>query len=282
MPAIHIVTDSACDLAPELAEDRGVKVVPLSIRFGSEQLADRTELSTKEFWDRVTTGSVMPQTAAPSPGAFEEAFLGAAGDGAEGVVCVCLSSKLSATYEVARSAAAAVADRIPVCVFDSLAVSVAQGMLVVAAWQAAGDGAGLDEIEAELAGKLSRTKIYGTIDSLDFLRRGGRMGGAAALVGSMLSIKPVVEVRGGTVELESRQRTRSRALAYLTSKVSNAGDVSWVGVMSGAAADAGELVAMVREAVPGCEPVVVELGPVVGSHTGPGTLGLAFETTSRP
>src|SRR5579863_1380511 len=108
MSGIRVVTDSACDLPPQLAEDRGVRIVPLTIRFGAEELVDRDELSTKEFWDRVTTGSVIPETAAPSPGAFQTAFLAAADEGAQGVICISLSSGVSATYQAACTAAEAV------------------------------------------------------------------------------------------------------------------------------------------------------------------------------
>lgn len=279
MAGIRIVTDSACDLPRDRAEERGIRVVPLAIRFGDEELLDRVELSAADFWHRLRDGAPIPKTAAPSQGAFETAFLEAADEGADGIVCVCLSSALSATYEAACAAAKSVANTVPVSVFDSLGFSLAQGMLVEAAWKAASEGRGLDAIVSDLTDQRQRTRVYGTIDSLEFLHRGGRIGGASALLGSMLSIKPVVEIRNGAVEQESRQRTRSRALSYLASKAAAAAPVEWVGIMNGAAGDLDEFVAQVKQALPGSDPLVVELGPVVGSHTGPGTLGVAFEVT---
>src|SRR5579863_3313055 len=176
MPGIRVVTDSACDLPPQLAEDRGVRVVPLSIRFGDEEFVDREQLSTKEFWDRVTTGTVMPETAAPSPGAFRAAYLAAAEEGAEGVVCVTLSSGVSATYQSAVTAAADIGGEIAVSVVDSQSMTMGQGHMVLAALEAAEAGAGMAEIEAELESCRARSQVFGVIDSLEFLKRGGRIG----------------------------------------------------------------------------------------------------------
>jgi DegV family protein with EDD domain len=277
MPGIHVVTDSACDLTPELADERGIRVVPLSIRFGDEELVDRQELSVKEFWDRVVTGPHMPETAAPSPGAFQQAFLDAAGAGAEGVVCVNLSSGLSATYQSACTAADAVAGQIPVRVVDSLSVTMGLGLMVLTTTELAAEGHGLDEIATALEDVRSRTHVYGVVDSLDFLKRGGRIGGAQALLGSLLSIKPVIDVRDGVVEVESKQRTRSRALDYLAGKALEAGRLDGLAMASGVAPDADELVSKLAGADCRGELVVSDLGPVIGAHAGPGTIGVCFQ-----
>jgi DegV family protein with EDD domain len=281
MASIQVVTDSACDLSPTTAEERGVRVVPLTIRFGSEELVDRDELSGKEFWDRVITGPDMPATAAPSPGAFQQAFLDAHAAGASGVVAVMLSSGLSATYQSACAAAEAVADRIPVRVVDTLSVTMGQGLLVLAAADLVSSGAGLDAVAAELEDLKGRTHVYGVVDSLDYLRRGGRIGGAAQLVGSLLSIKPVIHVVDGVVEVESKQRTRSRALAYLANKAVEAGPLDRLGATNGAAPDFEEVLDMLRKASTEHELVVGELGPVVGSHAGPASVGVCFITKAR-
>ncbi len=210
MASIQVVTDSACDLLTTTTEEHDVRVVPLTIRFGPEELVDRDELSGKEFWDRVITGPHMPATAAPSPGAFQAAFLEAHEAGKSAVVCATISSGLSATYQSAVTAAETVADRIPVRVVDTLSVTMGQGLLALAASDMAAAGASLDDIVAALEDMKGRTHVYGVVDSLDYLRRGGRIGGAAKLMGSLLSIKPVIEVREGVVEVESKQRTRAR------------------------------------------------------------------------
>jgi DegV family protein with EDD domain len=278
MASIQVVTDSACDLMPTTTEERGIRVVPLTIRFGAEELVDREELSGKEFWDRVITGPDMPATAAPSPGAFQEAFLEAHAAGRTGVVCVAISSGLSATYQAACTAAEAVADRIAVRVIDTRSATMGQGLLALAAVDLTSSGASLDDIAAAMEDVKARTQVYGVVDSLDFLRRGGRIGGAAQLVGSLLSIKPVIHVRDGVVEVESKQRTRSRSLRYLANKALEAGPLERLATANGAAPDFDEFLDMVRPARPEHDLVTGELGPVVGSHTGPGTVGVCFIT----
>jgi DegV family protein with EDD domain len=281
MASIQVVTDSACDLLTTTTEECDVRVVPLTIRFGPEELVDRDELSGKEFWDRVITGPDMPATAAPSPGVFQEAFLEAHAAGKSAVVCATISSGLSATYQSAVTAAETVADRIPVRVIDTLSVTMGQGLLALAAADMAADGASLDDIVAALEDMKGRTHVYGVVDSLDYLRRGGRIGGAAKLVGSLLSIKPVIEVRDGVVEVESKQRTRTRSLQYLANKAIEAGPLERVGASSGVAPDFDLVLDMLRKARSDHELVTGELGPVVGSHTGPGSVGVCFIAKAR-
>jgi len=277
MSGIKVVTDSACDLSSAMVEERGIKVVPLTIRFGEEEFVDRQELSTKEFWDRVTTGSIIPDTAAPSPGSFRDAFLEAADEGADGVACITLSSGVSATYQSAVAAAADVADRIRVSVTDSLSLTMGLGLLVLSAADAAESGAALDDVDGEVRRWRDRTRVLGVIDSLEFLKRGGRIGGAQQLMGSLLSIKPVIEIRQGIVEVESRQRTRARSLQYLADKVQSAGPLQRVAVANGAAADIGELLSRLTDIDTVNEMIVTDLGPVVGAHGGPGTVGVCFQ-----
>ena len=281
MASIQVVTDSACDLSTTTTEEHYVRVVPLTIRFGAEELVDRDELSGKEFWDRVVTGPDMPATAAPSPGAFQQAFLDARDAGSSGVVCATISSGLSATYQSACTAAEAVSDRIAVRVVDTQSVTGGQGLLALAAADMASGGASLDDIAAALEDMKTRTHVYGVVDSLDYLRRGGRIGGAAKLVGSLLSIKPVIEVREGVVEVESKQRTRSRSLQYLANKAIEAGPLERLAATSGIAPDFDQVLDLLRRAQPEHELVVADLGPVVGSHTGPGSVGVCFITKPR-
>ena len=216
---VKIVTDSSCDLPETLVSELGIDVVPLKIRFGSEELVDRRDLTPAEFWARCGASAELPSTAAPAPGEFEEVFRKAAADGAEGVVCVNLSSKLSATGEAAQAAARAVADAVPVRVVDSLSVTLGEGMIVVEAARRAADGAGLDDIVALAEDMARRTKVYGSLDTLEYLKRGGRIGAAQALLGSILSIKPCIEVVDGKVEPGPKQRTRSRSLQWLADEV---------------------------------------------------------------
>ena len=281
MGSIQVVTDSGCDLMPATADEHDVTVVPLTIRFGDEEFVDREELSTKEFWDRVVTGPHTPETAAPSPGAFQQAYLRAAEAGRSGVLCLTISSRLSATYQAAVTAAASVQDRIPVRVVDTLSVTLGQGVLALAAAEMAARGDDLDTMERALLDKVPRTHVYGVIGSLDYLKRGGRIGGAAHLVGSLLSIKPVIEVRDGVVEVESKQRTRARAMQYLAERATSAGRLEWLGLADGVAPDIAEVVSVVQGATCDHELVLADLGPVVGAHAGPQSVGLCFVTAPR-
>ncbi|HET9078843.1 MAG TPA: DegV family protein [Acidimicrobiales bacterium] len=271
------MTDSACDLLDETLSELGIGLVPLRIRFGDDELVDRVELSTKDFWARCASSPVLPSTAAPSPGQFQEAFEAMGAAGADGVVCVNLSSKLSATIEAARQAARALEGRLPVRVVDSLSVSLGQGLVASEAAKAAAAGRSLDEVVAVAEKAVHEMKLYGAIDTLENLKKGGRIGGAQALLGSMLAIKPVIEVRDGVVEQESKQRTRSRSLRYLADKVKAAGPVSRLAVFSADAPDLDDFLALLSDVKPTQgDTLLGDVGPVIGAHAGPGAIGVAW------
>jgi DegV family protein with EDD domain len=278
MARIRVVTDSACDLSAEMAEEHGLTIVPLSIRFGSEEFVDGSTLSTDEFWARCKASSVLPETSAPSPGAFREAFMAAADDGYDGVVCINLSSEVSATYQAAVAAAKTVGDRIPVRTVDSRSLTMGLGLMVLDAAELASGGSSLDDLVERVTSLIPRTLVYGALDTLEHLEKGGRIGGARALLGSLLSIKPVVTLVDGRVEEESKQRTRARSLRYLADKAKEAPPISRLAVCDGAAADIDQMLGML-DGIPTDHPLVVtDLGPVVGTHTGPGTIGLCIVT----
>jgi DegV family protein with EDD domain len=278
MARIRVVTDSACDLPAELAAELGVTVVPLSIRFGSEEFVDGSTLSTDDFWAKCAANAQLPETSAPSPGAFQEAFVAAADEGYEGVLSLSLSSGVSATFQSAVAASKSVADRIAVRTVDTRSMTMGQGLMVMDLAEMAADGATLDELESRAIELIPRTEVYGIVDTLEHLEKGGRIGGAKALLGSLLSIKPVVALVDGVVEEESKQRTRARSIKYLADKAKNSAPISRLGVANGAATDVSEFLDLIKD-VPTEHPlVVVDLGPVVGTHTGPGTIGLCIIT----
>ena len=162
MPGVHIVTDSACDLTDQLVKEHNIIVVPLTIRFGEEELEDRRQLSCEEFWDRCRGKGALPETAAPSPGAFQAAFQQAADEGADAVLCLTLSSKVSGTYSSAVTAAGSF-DAVPVRVVDTFSLTMGQGLLVIAAAEEAAAGASLDELVAATEDRIPRTRIYGVL-----------------------------------------------------------------------------------------------------------------------
>ena len=276
MPGVRIVTDSACDLPPEVSEENQIDIVPLTIRFGEEELLDRRDLTPEQFWARCASSPRLPETAAPSPGAFQEAYQRAADEGAAGIVCVNLSSALSATYQSAVTAAQSVAGRVPVRVVDSRSVSIAQGLMVLAAARMAREGKSLDDVAGAAEDLVGRTRVFAALDTLENLKKGGRIGGAEAFLGSLLSIKPIIEVRDGVVESESRQRTRSRSIQYLVEKVRQFGEVENLAVVHARAPDVNQLVDLLAAVYPRERILVGQVGPVIGTHAGPGTIGVAF------
>lgn len=273
---VRVVTDSACDLPQELIDALGIAVVPLTIRFGDEEFVDREELSADAFWDRLRSSDALPETAAPSAGAFEARFRDLIGRGATGIVCINLSSRLSATMQAAQVAAASVGDECPVQVIDSLTCSMGLGALCLTAARRAADGDPLDRIVDEVIGRRDRTRLFGALDTLEFLKKGGRVGNARALLGSMLSIKPVVEVRDGVVEEAGKVRTRSKSLKVLVDKVA-AQPIDSLGVLHGQADDLDELLELLNPIKPRDEIVTGVVGPVIGTHAGPGVIGVTFQ-----
>ncbi|HEY8217759.1 MAG TPA: DegV family protein [Acidimicrobiia bacterium] len=273
---VRVVTDSACDLPQELVDELQIEVVPLTIRFGSEELVDREELSTDQFWDRLRATQVLPETAAPSAGAFEACFRALIDDGATGIVCINLSSRLSATMQAAQLAAASVEASCPVEVVDSLTCSMGLGALCITAARRAADGGTLEKIVDEVTDRRDRTHLFGSLDTLEFLKKGGRIGNARALLGSMLSIKPVVEVRNGVVEEAGKVRTRSKSLKLLADKVA-AQPIDSLAVLHGQAGDVDELLDMLTASYPRDQIVTGIVGPVIGTHAGPGVIGVTFQ-----
>lgn len=274
--AVRVVTDSACDLPDNLAEALGIEIVPLSIRFGDEEFVDREELSVDAFWDRLRTSTDLPETSAPSAGAFESKFRDLIRRGATGIICINLSSRLSATMQAAQVAATTVRDDCPIVVIDSLTASMGLGALCLTAARRAADGERLEPIVEAVLSRRDRTRLFGALDTLEFIRRGGRIGGARAMLGSMLSIKPLVEVRGGVVEEAGKVRTRSKALQALADRV-RAQPIENCAVLHGQADDVDDLLERIGDAIPRDDIVVGTVGPVIGTHAGPGVIGVTFQ-----
>jgi DegV family protein with EDD domain len=277
MGGIKIVTDSASDLPPDMAERHDISVVPLTIRFGDTELLDRRDLTPDQFWSRCASSSVLPETAAPSPGAFQQTFEQAAADGYDGIVCICLSSALSATFQSATAGAQAMGDAIPMRVIDSRSITMGQGLMALSAARLSAEDKGLEDVAGLVQELISRTRVYGALDTLENLKKGGRIGGASAFLGSLLSIKPIIVVRDGVVEAESRQRTRTRSLRYLVDKVQQQGTIEHLCVLSAAAPDIEDLLSMLAEVFPREDMIQGDVGPVIGAHSGPGTVGVTFQ-----
>lgn len=274
-PRVRVVTDSACDLPQALAESLGIEIVPLTIRIDGHEYVDRRDLTPAEFWAKCAAAADLPETAAPAPGQFEEVYRRLAAERATGIVTVSLSSALSATMQSAELAARAVADLVPVTVVDSRSATMGLGIVVTETARRAASGASLDDVAAHATDLAARTHVWGALDTLDNLKKGGRIGGAKALLASALAIKPIIEVRDGKVEQGGKQRTRSKALAFLVEKIAEVPDIEQLAVLQADCADVEQFVEMLRRHYQG-DIVVGDIGPVVGAHAGRGTIGVAF------
>ena len=273
---VRIVTDSSCDLPEARAAELGIEVVPLTIRFGEKEYVDRVELSNDDFWRRVSESDVLPETAAPSAGAFEAVFRRLVSEGADGILCINLSSRLSATMQSAQLAAKALQGECPVNVVDSLTVSMGVGLQCINAVRLAAEGKDLDAITSAAEARAERTRLFGALDTLDHLRKGGRIGNAQALLGGVLSIKPIIEVRDGTVTEAGKVRTRSKSLRFLADKVGTARNPESVYVFHAKAPDIEDFLALITDHVPRDQIEIGIIGPVIGTHAGPRTIGVGW------
>jgi len=278
MPGVRIVTDSACDLSIAETDALNIAVVPLSIRFGTDEFVDRTELTAAKFYEMMASREELPETAAPSPGAFETEFRKAADDGCDAVVCINLSGDLSATGQAARAAANSLTDVIPVECVDSKSVTIGLGTLVTEAATMAAAGADAASIIARVNDLSSRLHVIAILDTLDNLKKGGRVGNAQALVGTILSIKPCIDVSSGIVEEAGRQRTRKKALAWLKDTVAAVGEVEQLAVGHGQVSDIDTFMADLGSVIDTSETRVGVIGPVIGAHAGPGVVGVSWIT----
>jgi DegV family protein with EDD domain len=276
MQAVRIVSDSSCDLSQEEAERNGVEIVPLSIRFGADEYTDRVDLSVEDFYKKMAAADDLPETAAPSPGAFEQAFRAAKAAGATSVICINISSELSATMQSALTAAKAIGDEIDVRVVDSKSITSGLGTLVLAAAEAAAAGQSADEVVALLDDLIPRTHVFGALNTLANLKKGGRIGGAQAMLGSMLSIKPIVDISTGVVEEAGKQRTRKKSLVWLYDKMKAAGAIERVAVYHGDAPDIEEFLDLIAPTFPRDSVRIGKIGAVIGTHGGPEIMGVTW------
>ncbi len=273
MTSVGIVTDSTADLSAAVLEKYGAKFVPLVVNWDGETLRDKVDLSTADFYRLLRVRKSLPRTGAPSLAAFEAVFREQLQQH-DAVISVNLASKLSGTYEVARRAAESV-DPQRIHVIDSASVSIGISWLLELAARLAREGVEPATIVSRVEEERARVRIYFVVETLEFLQRGGRIGRAAALAGTLLSVKPILQVRDGEVVPLERVRTMNGALRRLVEMVVALGPVERLGVIDGdAATNADEVERQLRAHFPELTIDRGELGPVVGTHGGPGVVGV--------
>jgi DegV family protein with EDD domain len=274
---VRIVTDSTADLSKAQQLAAGIAVVPLNVHFGDEVFRDRVDLDGDAFFRKLTGSTQLPRTSQPSVGVFEEVFRGIRAQG-DDIVAVLLSGKVSGTYNSALMAAQAVGPE-QIEILDSLSASMALGFLALEAARVAAEGADRQSVAAHVVDLIPRAKILCGIDTLTYLERGGRIGKASALVGSLLNFKPLITLRDGEVVPLGRARGRPQMLDRLVEFLRRDGGVRRLAVLHGAApADAEQLKTRLAPDYPGVDIIVSEIGPVLATHTGPGVIGITYLT----
>lgn len=272
---VRIVTDSTADLTPEQQQAAGITVVPLNVHFGDQVFRDHVDLTTDEFFRRLKASSQLPRTSQPAVGVFEEAFRALLQNGDE-IVSVHLSSKVSGTYNSALMAAKTVAED-AIEVVDSLSTSMALGFMALEGAKLARAGRDRKTVAERLRALVPKARVICVVDTLTYLERGGRIGKARALLGSLLNVKPILQLKDGEVVPLGRARGRPQALNRLVELLERDGRVSQLAIMHGAApADAEKLRERVASDYPGLDILLTEIGAVLGTHTGPGVIGFTY------
>jgi DegV family protein with EDD domain len=278
MARVAFVTDSASDLDPALARADGIRIVPLAVTFGDETFRAGVDLSAEEFWERmIAPDAPFPTTAAASPGEVKEVYEAAFADGAEAIVSVHVAGTLSGAIKSAEIARGLLPDR-EIHIVDSTGASMAEGILCYMGQEMATMGVAAAEIARVLADRATDLRMYVALETLEYLKKGGRISGAQAAIGTLLSVKPVIAVQAGAVETADRPRTRGKSRERCIELIT-ARPIERIAILHTVAPDVEEFKAAVIARAPGGldpDKVTVNLiGPSVGPHLGPGCVGAA-------
>ncbi len=270
---VAVVVDSTADLPLTLRDEYNISVVPLTVLFGNDTFLDGVEMTGDQFYKRLVEGSVHPKTSQPSPGQFAEVFE-RLGQDHDGIISIHLSGKLSGTVQSARQATELVPN-VPIRVVDSGSVSMGFGYLAIEAARMAQAGQSLDAIANHIEAMAQRAYVWAALDTLRFLERGGRIGGARAFLGTLLSVKPIIEIRGEVLPSE-QVRTHKKAMTRLVDLANAQAPYSHLAVMYTTSRQyADEIVAQLGSLAPRDEIVVAQLTPVLGVYGGPDLVGIA-------
>jgi len=269
---VKIVTDSVADLPSEVTKELEITVIPLNVRFGTEVYRDGIDITTEQFYTRLKQDKILPVTSVPSPATFAEAYDKLAEETDE-ILAIILSSKLSGTYDVAVQSIGLMKRKCRVEVIDSTTATMAEGFIVMKAAQAAQGGAGFDEVIEVTRSTIPRVDFLCVFDTLEYLRRGGRIGAAQAFLGSVLKVNPIITLRDGVVEPAGRTRSRSKAIERLYDFAMGYANIEELAVEDTACPDDAEaLVQRLGSRFPKERIYRSKMTPVIGTHTGPGLL----------
>ena len=278
MSRVAVVTDSASDMDPARAASLGISIVPLLVSFGNDTYQAGVDMSREDFWARVTSPNApIATTAACSPGTFQIAYQKAFDDGAGSIVSVHVADALSGTIKAAQVAKQAFADR-EIHIIDSQSASMGEGMLAELGVEMANAGATASEITTALEGRRPDLQVYLALETLEYLKRGGRISGAQAAIGTLLSVKPIIEIKDSRVETTERVRTRGKARERLV-ELLTVRPIERLSILHTTQADVEGFAELLIPKIPGGidrSKVTIDLvGPSVGPHLGPGCVGAA-------
>jgi len=272
VPNVAIVTDSVSDLPPHVAEEFGITVVPLVVRFGTDLYRDGLDLRPDDFYGKLRISKALPATSVPPPAAFADAYDKLAEKTNE-IVVTSVTSKLSATYQVALQAIGLMKKKCRVEVLDSQWAVMAQGFITIAAAKVAQSGASLDEVMDVARNTIHRVDMCAAFDTLEYLERGGRIGKAQAFLGSLLKVNPIIGIKDGEVYPLTRERARVKAIDYLYNFVTSFGKVEGLAVEYASDLDeANRLLQRLHSKYPQVPIYLCHASPVIGTHTGPGLI----------
>ena len=274
---IAVVTDSTSDLPPDLAATYGIRIVPLNVRFGVDEYLDGVTMQAEEFYRRLESSEELPTTSQPAVPSFVDVYRELLADN-DSIVSVHLSSKLSATHTAAVQAREELGeDGSRVEVVDTLQASMALGWVAVGVAQAINSGANVEEAVALAHSLSSRAKFIGLVETLEYLHKGGRIGNAQKLVGSLLRIKPMLELKDGIAHPLERARSKSKGITRIKQLVEEAAPLSHLCILYTTEQDIAEGIAhSLAHTVTDDAPIVARQGPVVGTYLGPGALGVCY------
>ena len=273
---VRIVTDSSCDLPTELVQELGITVVPLYVRFGEEVYREQVDISLDEFYKRLEQGPIHPVTIQPSPQDFVTAYQKVASE-ADGIVSIHISSKLSGTFNSALQGKKLLEKDFPIEVVDSQIITVGLALICIAAAKMAKAGESLASVVEDVKQMLPNIHLLALLDTLKYLQKGGRIGKAQALLGSILNVKPMITLKEGEVVPAGQTRSRSKGIERLFSFVESTSNIEDLVIAYNTTPDEAQALAerlgsiFTKEAVK-----VVRLGTTLGVHMGPGALAVGF------
>jgi DegV family protein with EDD domain len=275
---VKVVTDSTADLPPGLAEELGIAVVPMYLRFGNEVFHDRVDITEDEFYRRLITSHIHPNTTQPSPQDFTDVYKKFSKE-ADGIISIHVTSKLSGTCNSALQGKKMAAVECPIEIIDSQLVTMGLGHLAIAAAKMARSGKSLPEMVQEVKQMIPHTRVIGLLDTLKFLALGGRIGKVQALVGSILNVKPMLTIKDGVLVPTGRVRSRAKGVDILYDFVKNTPAIQDLAVIYNTALEEAQaFVKRLGALFPEERIILARLGPALGVHTGPGIIFIAFRT----